>query len=285
MISASAPGKLNLFFSVGRVREDDYHDVFSIYQAISLRDIVSIRIASENKLNLAGTLNQKQLEMVPDDESNICFQTAKEFFITSGLEPVALEINIEKHIPVAAGLAGGSADAAATLVALQAMFETDLDLSDIGARIGADVPFSLLGETAIGSDSGVNLEPIDATEVEYLIAYPNSGISTKRSFHLLDELRAEQQEIQLTLPSSDFYEDLRVGVKPNQLGQNDLSEPAITFMPELQTLLDLDGFVSGSGPSVYFWEPDATLISQLEESSSSWVLVSGNQPGARLETA
>ena len=285
MISASAPGKLNLFFSVGRVRDDGYHDVFSIYQALSLRDTVSIQQASENKLNLTGTLNQKQLEMVPLDETNICFKTANEFFITAGLDPVALEINIEKHIPVAAGLAGGSADAAAMLVALQAMFETDLDLSDIGSRIGADVPFALLGETAIGSGNGVNLEPIDATEVEYLIAYPNSGISTQQSFQALDELRSEEQEIQLTMPGSDFYEDLRMGERPIQLGQNDLETPAVSFMPELQTWLELGGHVSGSGPSVYFWEPDATLISQLEESSSSWVLVSGNQPGARLETA
>jgi 4-diphosphocytidyl-2-C-methyl-D-erythritol kinase len=282
MISASAPGKLNLFFSVGRVRDDGYHDVYSIYQAIGLRDVVKLQIASENSLQLSGNLSQQQLNSVPKDETNICFAAAREFFRHNEIESQPLAIQIQKEIPVAAGLAGGSADAAATLIALQQLFETDSDLSAIASQVGADVPFSLLGGTAIGSGNGVELEPIDSTEVEYLIAYPNSGISTKESFALLDQLRSEQEEIQLRLPGSDFYEDLKLGERPVQLGQNDLVVPAVKLLPSLENLIELDGFVSGSGPSVYFWEPDATLISSLQESEFSWVLTSGNQPGARL---
>lgn len=282
MISASAPGKLNLFFSVGRVRDDGYHDVYSIYQAIGLRDVVKLEIASENSLQLSGNLSQQQLNSVPQDETNICFAAAREFFRHNEIESQPLAIQIQKEIPVAAGLAGGSADAAATLIALQQLFETDSDLSAIASQVGADVPFSLLGGTAIGSGNGVELEPIDSTEVEYLIAYPNSGISTKESFALLDQLRSEQEEIQLRLPGSDFYEDLKLGERPVQLGQNDLVDPAVKLLPSLENLIELDGFVSGSGPSVYFWEPDATLISSLQESEFSWVLTSGNQPGARL---
>ena len=282
MISASAPGKLNLFFSVGRVRDDGYHDVYSIYQAIGLRDVVKLEIASENSLQLSGNLSQQQLNSVPEDETNICFAAAREFFRHNEIESQPLAIQIQKEIPVAAGLAGGSADAAATLIALQQLFETDSDLSAIASQVGADVPFSLLGGTAIGSGNGVELEPIDSTEVEYLIAYPNSGISTKESFALLDQLRSEQEEIQLRLPGSDFYEDLKLGERPVQLGQNDLVDPAVKLLPSLENLIELDGFVSGSGPSVYFWEPDATLISSLQESEFSWVLTSGNQPGARL---
>lgn len=282
MISASAPGKLNLFFSVGRVRDDGYHDVYSIYQAIGLRDVVKLEIASENSLQLSGNLSQQQLNSVPKDETNICFAAAREFFRHNEIESQPLAIQIQKDIPVAAGLAGGSADAAATLSALQHLFETDSDLSAIASQVGADVPFSLLGGTAIGSGNGVELEPIDSTEVEYLIAYPNSGISTKESFALLDQLRSEQEEIQLRLPGSDFYEDLKLGERPVQLGQNDLVDPAVKLLPSLENLIELDGCVSGSGPSVYFWEPDATLISSLQESEFSWVLTSGNQPGARL---
>lgn len=282
MISASAPGKLNLFFSVGRVRDDGYHDVYSIYQAIGLRDVVKLEIASENSLQLSGNLSQQQLNSVPKDETNICFAAAREFFRHNEIESQPLAIQIQKEIPVAAGLAGGSADAAATLIALQQLFETDSDLSAIASQVGADVPFSLLGGTAIGSGNGVELEPIDSTEVEYLIAYPNSGISTKESFALLDQLRSEQEEIQLRLPGSDFYVDLKLGERPVQLGQNDLVDPAVKLLPSLENLIELDGFVSGSGPSVYFWEPDATLISSLQESEFSWVLTSGNQPGARL---
>lgn len=282
MISASAPGKLNLFFSVGRVRDDGYHDVYSIYQAIGLRDVVKLEIASENSLQLSGNLSQQQLNSVPKDETNICFAAAREFFRHNEIESQPLAIQIQKEIPVAAGLAGGSADAAATLIALQQLFETDSDLSAIASQVGADVPFSLLGGTAIGSGNGVELEPIDSTEVEYLIAYPNSGISTKESFALLDQLRSEQEEIQLRLPGSDFYEDLKLGERPVQLGQNDLVDPAVKLLSSLENLIELDGFVSGSGPSVYFWEPDATLISSLQESEFSWVLTSGNQPGARL---
>lgn len=282
MISASAPGKLNLFFSVGRVRDDGYHDMYSIYQAIGLRDVVKLEIASENSLQLSGNLSQQQLNSVPKDETNICFAAAREFFRHNEIESQPLAIQIQKEIPVAAGLAGGSADAAATLIALQQLFETDSDLSAIASQVGADVPFSLLGGTAIGSGNGVELEPIDSTEVEYLIAYPNSGISTKESFALLDQLRSEQEEIQLRLPGSDFYEDLKLGERPVQLGQNDLVDPAVKLLPSLENLIELDGFVSGSGPSVYFWEPDATLISSLQESEFSWVLTSGNQPGARL---
>ena len=282
MISASAPGKLNLFFSVGRVRDDGYHDMYSIYQAIGLRDVVKLEIASENSLQLSGNLSQQQLNSVPKDETNICFAAAREFFRHNEIESQPLAIQIQKEIPVAAGLAGGSADAAATLIALQQLFETDSDLSAIASQVGADVPFSLLGGTAIGSGNGVELEPIDSTEVEYLIAYPNSGISTKESFALLDQLRSEQEEIQLRLPGSDFYDDLKIGERPVQLGQNDLVDPAVKLLPSLENLIELDGFVSGSGPSVYFWEPDATLISSLQESEFSWVLTSGNQPGARL---
>lgn len=282
MISASAPGKLNLFFSVGRVRDDGYHDVYSIYQAIGLRDVVKLQIASENSLQLSGNLSQQQLNSVPKDETNICFAAAREFFRHNEIESQPLAIQIQKDIPVAAGLAGGSADAAATLIALQQLFETDSDLSAIASQVGADVPFSLLGGTAIGSGNGVELEPIDSTEVEYLIAYPNTGISTKESFALLDQLRSEQEEIQLRLPGSDFYEDLKLGERPVQLGQNDLVDPAVKLLPSLENLIELDGFVSGSGPSVYFWEPDATLISSLQESEFNWVLTSGNQPGARL---
>lgn len=282
MISASAPGKLNLFFSVGRVRDDGYHDVYSIYQAIGLRDVVKLEIASENSLQLSGNLSQQQLNSVPKDETNICFAAAREFFRHNEIESQPLAIQIQKDIPVAAGLAGGSADAAATLIALQHLFETDSDLTAIASQVGADVPFSLLGGTAIGSGNGVELEPIDSTEVEYLIAYPNTGISTKESFALLDQLRSEQEEIQLRLPGSDFYEDLKLGERPVQLGQNDLVDPAVKLLPSLENLIELDGFVSGSGPSVYFWEPDATLISSLQESEFNWVLTSGNQPGARL---
>jgi 4-diphosphocytidyl-2-C-methyl-D-erythritol kinase len=282
MISASAPGKINLFFSVGRVRDDGYHDVYSVYQAIGLRDIVTIETSNQNSLFVHGNLNQQQLDLVPTDQSNICFLAAEKFFEYNELDLVPLSIQIEKHIPVAAGLAGGSADAAATLIALQELFETDSDLHSIASKIGADVPFSLLGGTALGSGSGVELEPIDAHQAEYLIAYPNKGISTKESFAYLDQLRENLQEIQLRIPGSDFFEDLKLGEKPTQLGQNDLTEPAVLMMPELAELIELGGFISGSGPSVYFWEPDATLISSLQESDFSWVLTSGDQPGARL---
>lgn len=282
MISASAPGKINLFFSVGRVRDDGYHDVYSVYQAIGLRDIVTIEISDQNSLFVHGNLNQQQLDSVPTDQSNICFLAAREFFEYNQLDPVPLSIQIEKHIPVAAGLAGGSADAAATLINLQRLFETDSDLHSIASNIGADVPFSLLGGTALGSGSGVELEPIDAHQAEYLIAYPNKGISTRESFAYLDQLRENLQEIQLRIPGSDFFEDLKLGEKPTQLGQNDLTEPAVGMMPELAELIELGGFISGSGPSVYFWEPDATLISSLQESEFSWVLTTGDQPGARL---
>lgn len=282
MISASAPGKINLFFSVGRVGDDGYHDVYSVYQAIGLRDIVTIEISDQNSLCVNGNLNQQQLDSVPTDQSNICFLAAREFFEYNQLDSSPLSIQIEKHIPVAAGLAGGSADAAATLIALQKLFETDSDLHAIASNIGADVPFSLLGGTALGSGSGVELESIDAHQAEYVIAYPNKGISTKESFAYLDQLRENLQEIQLRIPGSDFFEDLKLGEKPTQLGQNDLTEPAVGMMPELEELIELGGFISGSGPSVYFWEPDATLISSLQESEFSWVLTTGDQPGARL---
>ena len=282
MISASAPGKLNLFFSVGRVRDDGYHDVYSIYQAIGIRDTVRIQTSDKNSLVIHGSLSEQQLDSVPTDKSNICFVAAQEFFKHSELESIPLEIQIEKHIPVAAGLAGGSADAAAMLIALQELFQTDSDLNSIASKIGADVPFALLGGTAIGSGSGVDLESIDATEIEYLIAYSNEGISTKKSFDLLDQVRNEDSEIQLTLPGSDFYEDIRLGERPTQLGQNDLTEPALQLARNLSKLVELGGLVSGSGPSVYFWEPDATLISNLQDSDFSWVLAPGNQPGARL---
>ena len=251
MIGAKAPAKLNLFFEVGKKRPDGYHDVLSLYQALDLFEEVYVEPSDDWKITVTGDLSEAELNLVPRDESNLVVKAAKSISLKAGIsDPQPMHFKIVKKVPAAGGVAGGSADAAAALVALNEAWclgLTATELSEVGAGLGADVPFALLGGTAIGVDSGIELTsipPLPMTNV--LLVFSNPGISTKESFKVFDEL----------FPEGDIHQGVNelksfdIGLA----GRNSLLEPALVLRPDLSGLMGLvpGSKLSGSGPTFYF---------------------------------
>ena len=309
-VVASAPGKLNVFLGVGRLRADGYHDVCSVYLALNLRDRVSVRPADEWSVSVTGSLSSEHLERVPRDESNIVVAAAKLVARLAGIEnphPIAFEI--EKHIPVAGGMGGGSADAAAALIAVNELWCTGLSreqLQTSAVELGADVPFALLGGCAIGEGVGDKLVQLPVEREHVFVMLPNDKpISTPVAYRRYDELVAEAghdpKTLRTPVPDESMLAELNAsGDSPlDSLIWNDLEEPAIDQLPELGDDLELPGafevseptayasFVSGSGPTLAFacvsLAGAEILVSQLAEIGRSAVIAVGPAEGARLE--
>ncbi|MBE6881903.1 MAG: 4-(cytidine 5'-diphospho)-2-C-methyl-D-erythritol kinase [Ruminococcaceae bacterium] len=181
-ISIKAPAKLNLFFDITGKLENGYHEVSSVMQTIDLFDYVKIQKAEK----ISVRCSRSEL----DGEKNIAYKAAKLFFEKSGI-PFGAEIYIEKHIPSEAGMAGGSADAAAVLFGLNRIFEepfSEEDLCSIGAECGADVPFSLVGGTKLAEGIGEELSALpNIPDCWFVIVKPDFGMSTPESYRYYDE--------------------------------------------------------------------------------------------------
>ena len=243
-VTASAPGKINLFFTVGSKLDDGYHEVVSVYHALNLRETVTLKAASEYSLTVSGIT-----EGVPTDESNLAIRAAK--FVSRS--PFA--IHIDKTVPVAGGMGGGSADAAAVVVAASKLMGAKVSIADTVA-LGADVPFAILGGTALGVGKGELLTPLESVgEYHWVLVPAGFGLSTPEVYRTLDELRpvAEPRD---PMP---LISALRTG-NPQELApllHNDLQQAALHLRPELQETIDdleaagaLRAMVSGSGPTV-----------------------------------
>lgn len=255
VIQASAPGKVNLHFEVGPLRSDGYHSVISLYQGLAIRQKVSVQPADSWQVETTGNLPAEQLMLVPADEANLVVIAAKRLAEYVGIaNPQPMRFLTHKEVPVAAGLAGGSADAAAALVALNEAWCLGLDakgLSEVGALVGSDVPFALLGGTALGIDTGIELTALAPIEnLYFVLAISPLGLSTGKVFSKFDEL----------FPSGDLSstpEQLRVALECGELqfGKNSLLQPALSLKPELRELVNAAQFplaLSGSGPTLFF---------------------------------
>ena len=256
MISASAPGKLNLFFEVGPSRSDGYHPVVSLYQSLAIRQTVQVHPSDHWEVLTTGDLPQQQLDLVPQGEENLIVKAALALADYCNIaQPPKMRFETYKQVPVAAGLAGGSADAAAALLALNVAWETGLNfeqLTEVGARVGADVPFSLLGGTAIGVDTGIELEVVEdyPTKHVLLLVSPH-GLGTREVFETFDQLYPEGD---LHITTQELKGDLATNTL--RLGKNSLQAPALQLRPELESYLGAvsgaSGFMTGSGPTIYF---------------------------------
>jgi 4-diphosphocytidyl-2-C-methyl-D-erythritol kinase len=257
-----APAKINLHLSVGPLRRDGYHDVATAYHAVSLHDEV---IASDSD-GLAVSVSAGTgvpVEDVPQDPSNLAAAAAMALARHVGRSP-DVALHITKGIPVAGGMAGGSADAAAALVACDALWGTGLsrgELSALAAQVGSDVPFSLTGGTAIGTGRGEVLAPVLARgRFQWVAALADGGLATPDVYAECDRLR-DGQEVPEPRVGSDLMAALRAG-DADALGaalHNDLEEAACSLRPALRQTLDtgreagaLGAIVSGSGPTVVF---------------------------------
>jgi 4-diphosphocytidyl-2-C-methyl-D-erythritol kinase len=258
-VTVRVPGKVNLYLSVGDRREDGYHEVTTVFHAVSLLDEVTVRNSDSLSLEITG----EGAATLPADERNIAWQAAELMAEHVGRSP-DVDITIEKSIPVAGGMAGGSADAAAVLVAMNNLWETGLarrDLHTLAARLGSDVPFALHGGTALGTGRGEELATVLArTTFHWVLAFSKGGLSTGAVYSEIDRLRegndpprlSDQQELLGALATGDPYD-----LAP--LLGNDLQAAAISLDPGLRRTLRagteagaLAAIVSGSGPTCAF---------------------------------
>ena len=243
-VTVSAPGKINLFFTVGAKLDDGYHEVVSVYHALNLREVVTIKPAQQYTLTVSGIT-----EGVPTDESNLAVRAAK--FVSRA--PIA--IHIEKSVPVAGGMGGGSADAAAVVVAVSKLVGAKVAISET-VTLGADVPFAILGGTALGTGKGERLTPIETSGVLHWVLVPAAfGLSTPEVYRTLDELRPQPVERDPMALVSALRSGDPEAIAP--LLHNDLQQAALHLRPELQETIDaleaagaLRAMVSGSGPTI-----------------------------------
>jgi 4-diphosphocytidyl-2-C-methyl-D-erythritol kinase len=256
-----APAKINLSLSVGPLRADGYHSLSTVFCAVSLTDVLTATPAE----SLAITVDGQDAAGVPTDERNLALRAARALADAAGVEPrVALALH--KSVPVAGGMAGGSADAAAALVACDALWGTGLDsaaLARIGATLGSDVPFALHGGLALGTGRGEVLTPVlgASATYEWVVALADGGLSTPAVYTELDRQRAAAPVPGLASRPDAVLAALRAG-DAGRLGRalaNDLQLAAVALRPELSRTLAagldlgaLGGVVSGSGPTCVF---------------------------------
>jgi 4-diphosphocytidyl-2-C-methyl-D-erythritol kinase len=185
-ITVNAAAKLNLFLDILRRLDNGYHSLFMIMQSVNLYDTVEVSVTLSGKT--AVSCSDPSL---PSDERNIAFKAAEVFFSRAGIENPGVKIDITKRIPHAAGLAGGSADAAAVLYALNRLFDcrlSETELLNAGATVGADVPFCLVGGTCLAQNTGDVLSVLpSAPDVRFVLAKPLCSVSTKEAYEAFDE--------------------------------------------------------------------------------------------------
>ncbi|ODR13294.1 4-diphosphocytidyl-2C-methyl-D-erythritol kinase [Mycobacterium shimoidei] len=258
-VTVRAPGKINLYLAVGDRRDDGYHELTTVFHAVSLVDEVTVRNADVLSLELTG----EGADELPTDASNLAWQAAELMADHVGRAP-DVAISVEKSIPVAGGMGGGSADAAAVLVAMNALWELGVprrDLHALAARLGSDVPFALHGGTALGTGRGEELATVLARNTfHWVLAFAEGGLATPAVFRELDRLRKTGAPPRLEGPGP-VLAALAAG-DPEQLAPllgNELQAAAVSAHPDLRRVLRageeagaLAGIVSGSGPTCAF---------------------------------
>ena len=258
-VTVRVPGKVNLFLGVGDRRDDGYHELTTVFHAVSLVDEVTVRNADVLSLQTLG----EGAEVVPADERNLAWQAAELMAEHVGRAP-DVEIVIDKSIPVAGGMAGGSADAAAVLVAMNTLWELGVprrDLHALAAELGSDVPFALHGGTALGTGRGEELATVLARSTfHWVLAFGAGGLSAAAVYSEIDRLREGGDPPRLDDPEPLL--GALAGGDPRELAPllgNDLQPAALSLNPDLRRTLRagtdagaLAGIVSGSGPTCAF---------------------------------
>jgi 4-diphosphocytidyl-2-C-methyl-D-erythritol kinase len=273
-VKVRVPAKINLHLGVGPLRSDGYHELHTVYHAISIYDEVTARPGDTLTLTMQGE-GVGELEL---DDSNLILKAARALAATAGV-PAEARLHLRKQIPLAGGLAGGSADAAAALVALDALWNCGLgreDLARVAATLGSDVPFLLYGGTALGTGRGETVSPVlaRATQWHWVVAFADGGLSTPAVYAELDRLRVTGAA-PAPLGSTDGLLAALRQRDPEALGAalgNDLQPAALSLRPDLADVLDAGtaagsyaSLVSGSGPTCVFLAEDNVHAAQIAE--------------------
>ncbi|GIJ25863.1 4-diphosphocytidyl-2-C-methyl-D-erythritol kinase [Micromonospora qiuiae] len=296
-VRVRVPAKVNLHLGVGPLRRDGYHELNTVYHAISIYDELTARRGDTLTLTMEG---EGTGELALDD-SNLVLRAAHALAGYAGVMPHA-RLHLRKQIPLAGGLAGGSADAAAALVACDALWGTGLsrdELAGIAADLGSDVPFLIHGGTALGTGRGEAVSPVLArpTSWHWVVAIADGGLSTPQAYRELDRLR-ETGAAGPPLGSTDALLAALRQRDPRVLATtlgNDLQDAALAMRPALAATLKageaagaLAGIVSGSGPTCVFLTADAAdaerVAAELEaaEVCRQARTAHGPVPGARI---
>ena len=284
---------------VGEPGDDGYHDLVTVFHALNVRETIALTEADDPanpKVTVAGPYASSS---IPCDERNLARKAVNALARATDTH-IAVDIAIDKNVPVAGGMGGGSADAAAALVAYAARIGLDDPqlLHDTAAALGADVPFALLGGTAIGTGRGDELATVMSdAQFHWVLATSASELSTPLVYGRLDQMRAEGRAPGPTVDAGEAVAAFVAG-DPHRLADalhNDLEAAACDMLPQLREVLRtgreaeaLGGLVSGSGPTVAFLAEDAThaldLAVILEASTSvrNVVRTTGPAPGAHL---
>lgn len=302
-VRVRAPGKINVSFRVGPLREDGYHSVASVYLAVSLYEEVAATSTEEPGITVGldsrSTLDLSGLDM-PLDHRNLAYRAAA-LMAEVTEQPTGVHLEITKRVPVAGGMGGGSADAAATLLACDALWNSGLsreELAHLASELGADVPFALLGGTAVGLGTGDRLTPALAkTRLNWVLVPAAYGLSTPEVYRTLDRLRLEQG-IEPDAPTEvdpQVLKAMRAG-DAGVLGDalvNDLQPAALHLAPGLRATLEqveragaLAAIVSGSGPTIAVLAADdeaaMDLVDRLGAEGLEALAVHGPVQGAKI---
>ena len=319
-VTVRAPAKINLQLAVGPLRPDGYHDLVTVFHAISLFDEVSVAPAEADSVTVSG----EGAARVPAGPDNLALRavSALRAAIASGTGApgasgrsgpagrtgaapdgrAGVAVTISKRIPVAAGLAGGSADAAAALVACNELWHAGLslqELCEVAARVGSDVAFAVLGGTAVGRGRGERLMPalVPSARYHWVLAFADGYLPTPAVYGTLDRMRGPLAPGPAPELSDELMSALRSGDQ-EKLGRslsNDLQAPAISMFPALRKTLAagqecgaLGALVSGSGPTCFFLARDAGHATDLAVALSgtgvcrSVARAAGPVPGATV---
>ncbi len=294
-VTVRVPAKVNLHLGVGALRDDGFHELVTVFQAVSLYDEVTVAAAGELKVEVSG----ESARAVPVDRSNLAARAVVALARRVGREP-AVHVTIRKGIPVAGGMAGGSADAAAALLGCDTLWGSRVApavLQEVAAEIGSDVPFCLSGNTALAGGRGEKLTSVlTRGAYHWVFAFADGGLSTPAVYAQLDRMRELDSAAALTLPN-DLLGALAAAdarVVASSL-HNDLQVAAVALRPSLRRTLEagadagaLGGVVCGSGPTCAFLAADeASAVSLVAALSGSGTCrdvrrARGPMPGARV---
>jgi 4-diphosphocytidyl-2-C-methyl-D-erythritol kinase len=295
-VTVRVPSKVNLHLSVGDPRPDGFHELTTVFQSLSLTDEVTVAIADEPGIEVQG----EGATAVPTGGANLAWRAVEELARYVGKDEPKVRVMIRKGIPVSGGMAGGSADAAATLVGLANLWKLEVsrdELAGVASALGSDVPFMLHGGTALGTGRGERIVPVLSRHTfHWVLAFARGGLATPKVYGELDRLRADGDPPRVG-QVEPVLEALASG-DPRQLALllgNDLQAAAVSLRPGLRRTLRagvaagaLAGTVSGSGPTCAFLcaEADDALRVAAELSGAGVCrtvrVVHGPVPGARV---
>ncbi|WP_330288572.1 4-(cytidine 5'-diphospho)-2-C-methyl-D-erythritol kinase [Streptomyces sp. NBC_00576] len=277
-VTVRVPAKVNVQLAVGAARPDGFHDLANVFLAVGLFDEVTVTPAAELRVTCEGP----DAAQVPLDGTNLAARAAVALAERYGRTP-AVHIHIAKDIPVAGGMAGGSADGAGALLACDALWGTGasrVELLDICAELGSDVPFSLVGGAALGIGRGEKLTVLETGGTfHWVFAVAERGLSTPAVFREFDRLVAvADSDVPMPVASPELLDALAKG-DPDALAatvSNDLQPAALSLFPALADTLAagraagaLTALVSGSGPTTAFLARDAVAAQHVAEALSA----------------